>query len=211
MRSFAKYALVLALVLVLAGVTQAQRQGRGGGFNGGLLSNEAVQKELKLSDDQVTKVKDAIKEVQTKHKDDLAGLQGLQGEEGRTKRAEVMKTVRADLKKAVADILTADQKKRLHEIELQQAGTGAFSEEDVQKELKMTDDQKEKIKTITADQRKAMQELRQGGNRPDQAKVAELRKETNAKIMEVLTDHQKETWKKMVGAPFEMPRRQRNQ
>jgi Spy/CpxP family protein refolding chaperone len=214
MRSYGKIVVALGLVLVLAGTSQAQRQGRGrgqGGVGGGeLVNNESVQKELKLSADQITKVKDAIKEVQAKHKDDLAKLRDLQGDENRAQRAEIMKGVRADLKKAIAEVLTPEQQKRLHEIELQQAGARAFEQEDVQKELKLTDDQKEKIKTINADAAKARQELSQGGQRPDREKIQSLRKETNTKIMEVLTDQQKETWKKMTGAPFEIQRRQRN-
>jgi hypothetical protein len=162
-----------------------------------------------MEDDQTTKVKDAVQKVQDKYKDDFAKLRDLTGDEQRTKREELNKTVTGDVLTAVGDILKPDQVKRLKQIELQQAGTRAFTRAEVQKALALKDDQKDTIKTITDDAAKAMRDLGQGGQRTPETreKMTALRKETMEKVQAVLTDDQKKTWKDMTGEPFEIVRR----
>src|SRR5439155_18465089 len=148
MRTACKSMLVLGLALLLAGPALAQRgegrRGFGGGFGGpgALLQNESVQKELKLSDEQVKKIKDASQSIRDKHRDDFEAVRKLEGDEAREKGQELMKTVGEETKKAMADILTPEQNKRFKEIQLQQEGARAFNEADVQKALSLTDDQK---------------------------------------------------------------------
>src|SRR5947209_11668458 len=98
MRSISRVVVVLGLALVLAvpataqqrqrGQGQGRGQGRGGfGFGGvgQLISNEGVQKELKLDSDQVEKAQAAVTKVREKHQDDFAKLQDLSQEERREK------------------------------------------------------------------------------------------------------------------------------
>ena len=91
---------------------------------------------------------------------------------------------------------------------MQQQGAFAFADPEVQKTLKITDEQKEKIKAINEDAQKARQEARPaGGGRPSpeaQKKLADLQKETKEKIDAVLTTEQKKAWKEMTGEPFEV-------
>ncbi len=194
MRSVCKSMLVLGLALLLAGPALAQRgQGRGG-FGGGfggpgfLLQNPGVQKELKLSDDQVKQITQTTESIRDKHRDEFEALGKLEG--------------------------------RLKEITLQQEGARAFNDPEAQKALNLTDDQKEKIKTINEDAAKEMGDLfpprgRRGGGGggapPDpgafkerMTKMAAMRKETLDKVTSVLTDDQKKTWKDMTGAHFEV-------
>jgi len=205
----------------LAQQPQRQRgQGGRGGFGGGvsaamLLANKGVQEELKLTPEEADKAKEAADKIREKYRDDLAKLQDLSQEERREKSGELMKSISADTKKALADVLKPDQMKRLHQIELQARGGEAFAEPDVQKTLKLSDEQKEKLKTISEDSRKEMREARQGArdNPGDAAtKIAAVRKASNEKAMGVLTDDQKKEWKEMTGAPFEvkLERRRRN-
>jgi Spy/CpxP family protein refolding chaperone len=221
MRRLLKTTLILGLALLLAGPALAQRGGRGpGGGGGGLVQNQSVQKELKLSEDQIQKVKEAVDGIRSKHQEERTALRSLQGDERQEKSQELNKRVAEETKQALAGILSAEQSKRLKEITLQQEGARAFNGEEVQKALKLTDDQKDKIKTINEDAAKDMRELfPQGGRRggggggapPDPAvmkermtKVAALRKENLEKVTSVLTDDQKKAWKDMTGAPFEV-------
>ncbi len=61
-----------------------------------------------------------------------------------------------------------------------------------------------------------MQEIRQAAGEDFQAampKIQALRKETNTKVMALMTEDQKKTWKEMTGEPFEIvqqPRRNNN-
>jgi Spy/CpxP family protein refolding chaperone len=61
--------LALAAALTAPAAGQAQFGGRGGGFGGPgmLLQNSGVQKELKLSDEQIKKIKDLGERICEKH------------------------------------------------------------------------------------------------------------------------------------------------
>src|SRR5690242_2646565 len=86
------------LIIGMVAIVQAQ-PGRGrGGFGGGpqfLIANKAVQEDLKLSEDQVAKVKEWTMEFRTKSFEimqdkgiDFKDFKSLQSEEGRAKMAE---------------------------------------------------------------------------------------------------------------------------
>jgi hypothetical protein len=225
MRTFVRIALTLGLVVALAGSASAQRQGGQGrgGFGGGgigfLISNEAVQKELKMDKDQADKAAEAVKKVRDAHMDDFAKLRDVAQEERRTKMQELTKTVNAETEKAVAEVLKPEQLARLKQIELQRAGFAAYTRPEVESALKLTGDQKEKIKTISEDANKQLAELRpmgrgQGGGAGGAGrgpggqnfeKMTAVRKEATEKIVAVLTDDQKKSWKEMTGTPFEVP------
>ena len=227
MRSVLKTLLVLSLAGLLAGPALAQRgQGRGGrgGFGGGpdtLALNPSVQKELNLSEDQIQKIKDVTQSIRDKHKDESDAVRNLQGDERREKGQELRKKISDETNQALAGILKPEQSKRLKEITLQQRGPQAFNDPETQKALNLTDDQKDKIKTINEDSAKDMRELfPQGGRRgaggggggavdpaafkERMTKVAAIRKETMDKVTSVLTEDQKKTWKEMTGQPFEV-------
>jgi hypothetical protein len=207
--------LALGLVALLAGpaLAQQERQRGGGGGRGfgqfglaGLVQMEPVQKELKLDQEQVTKVKDAVQKVQAKHQDDFAKLRDLPREEQQPKRQELTRTVNEETLKAISDILKPDQVKRLKQLELQQAGMVAFSRPDVQKALNLTDEQKQKVRSIADAAGQEMRDIFQGGAAAGaQEKIAEMRKKTMEKIQGVLTDDQKKTWKELTGEPFAFP------
>jgi Spy/CpxP family protein refolding chaperone len=209
MRAFGRIALSVGLAVVLAGPVLAQRGGGGGFGRGGfgmLLQNEGVQKELKLDDDTKTKVKEAVTKVSDAHKDEFAKIRDLPQDERRSKMEELSKTTNEETLKAVGDILTKDQLKRLKQIELQSEGTRAFTRAEVVKALSLTDEEKDKIKEINDDVAKQMQDLRGGGGGGNRGgnmeKIQALRKESMEKLMGVLTADQKKTWKDMTGDPF---------
>jgi Spy/CpxP family protein refolding chaperone len=204
MRSTVKAILTASLVLGMAGFALAQRQGPGGfGGPGFLLMNPGVQKELKLSDDQVSKLKDAMGKVREDHKEDFEKIREASPEE----RQKVMRAVGEETRKAIAGILDAKQMKRLKQIEWQVGGTRALEDPEVQKELKLSDEQKKKLKTIFEDSNKQIRELFQGGNREGaREQFQKLRKDTDEKTNAVLTDEQKKTFKEMKGEPFELQR-----
>jgi hypothetical protein len=200
------------------GQGQGQRQGGfGGGMGGGglamLLLNESVQKELKLDEVQVAKTKDAVSAVQKAHAEDFTKLRDVDQAERPAKQRELNKTVSDEILKGCGDILKAEQIKRLNQIELQNAGTAAFTRPEVEKGLSLKDEQKEKIKTISEETTKALRELQpmrgqggQGGGQGNFAANAEKRaainKEAKEKIQGVLTDEQKTAWKDMTGDAF---------
>jgi Spy/CpxP family protein refolding chaperone len=210
--------LVAAVAFAVAGVTSAQENRRrrpggeggqppgGGAFSGRmmgggllLLANESVQKELKITDEQKTKIKEFADAQQAKMREFFQG-----GQPDREKMAEAMREGREKSEKFVKETLNADQQKRYKQITLQQAGMAAFATEDVQKQLKFTDDQKDKLKSLGEEMRKDMTDLGRGFDQETMQKRRTITKEYNTKAMETLTDEQKKAWKEMTGEPFEI-------
>jgi Spy/CpxP family protein refolding chaperone len=204
-------ALVAALILTTALFASAQPdkgkgKGKGkrpegagfGNFGGSqvfLLTQKSVQDELKTSDEQNTKVK----ELADKQRDGLKGLRELSREERQKKMEEATKAT----EKAVAEILKPEQTKRLKQIQLQQQGPRAFARPETATALKLTDEQKDKVKSIQEDARKEQRELFKGGPGEETRKKAEeLRKTTQEKLLKVLTEEQQSKWKELTGEPF---------
>jgi len=216
MRVLGKVVLAVGVAALLGAPVWAQGF-RGGGMGGSmLLQNASVQKELKLSDDQKDKIKTITKEFREKNKDELAKL--FTPDLDQKERQEIGQKLNHEAMKLLTPVLTDDQRKRFHQLELQVSGAQAFSDPKVQKALKLTDDQKDKIKTIEEDARKEVQEIFQNAGEDRAAamkKLGALRKETLEKVTTVLTDEQKKSWKDMTGKPFEFkfdgpPRRRPN-
>lgn len=112
--------------------------------------------------------------------------------------------------KALSEVLDEKQMKRLRQIELQQRGTRALADAKVQKELKISDEQRGNIKTILEDSGKEIGELFKSAKGGDfqgmREKMTALRKETNEKIEKVLTSDQRKAWKQLLGEEFKLER-----
>jgi Spy/CpxP family protein refolding chaperone len=206
MRGLLKGALVLGLALAMTSAVQAQQRGRGFGGPGFMLQNESVQKELKLTDEQKTKLREALEKVRDNHRDDLAKLRDLSNEE----RQKLLRTVGEESQKAIAGVLDEKQMKRFKQIGWQANGANALNDPEVQKTLKLSDEQKKKLQEIVADSNRKIREAFQGGA-GSREKFQEIRKETQEKANGVLTDEQKKSWKEMQGAPFEIQFQRRQQ
>jgi len=221
MISAKRFLLGVSLLILLVQPVMAQRRPGGqGGFRGRggpggfgnptmLLQNEGVQKELKLSEDQIQKIKDVSEKTREKYREQFESLRSSSSDqsEQREKMQALFRTASEETAKELAGILKPEQDKRLKQIGLQQRGVQAFQDPEVEKELKLTDDQKESIRTIAQDAAQEMREAFQGaqGNFQElREKGAALRKESMNKAMAVLTDEQKKTWKSLTGEPFEL-------
>ena len=114
---------------------------------------------------------------------------------------------------SIKTILKPEQLTRLSELRLQREGVRAWSREEVQKQLNLTDEQKAKIKTLTEAQAQGGGDFRNFRDMSDEER-AKAREEMEARreafdkgMAEVLTPEQKETWAKLQGAKFEFPQR----
>jgi vacuolar-type H+-ATPase subunit H len=210
------------MALFITSNAHAQQQGRRGGRGGTrggasqLLQTPEVQKELKLDAAQIDLLKQLNMELREKGQTVFQSAQGLSPEERDKKISEF----RVESEKKVGEILDAKQKSRLHQLELQQSGMRGLSRPDVQDELKLTPDQRAKIKAAVdserEDMRKAFEGFRAGGQNmtPEQRqeafkKFGEVRTATDGKLGLVLTDAQKKQYQTMQGAAFTFPERQR--
>jgi Spy/CpxP family protein refolding chaperone len=194
--------VLLGTVAVFASSVALAQPPFGGPFGGRgslatLLRQESVQKELKITDDQLKKVEELSEQMREKFQDAFS----LEGEE-RTKK---MQELQKENEKALSEILKPEQWKRLKQISYQQQGAMAVATPDVAKALQITDTQKEQIQKLNREMFEQMREIFTPGTPPDEEarkKMTELRTATADKIMQVLTSEQKTKWKDMQGQPF---------
>ena len=221
MRRFAGATVALTLVCLLS-ADAALAQGRGGrgtrgggGFGGSvatLVANPQVQKELKLTDEQIA----AVKEMQT-------AAQGAGGQRGRgnnqnqtdaerQERRDQAEKRNQERTAKVTALLTDEQNTRLKQIQLWTQGAARLADNaDAAKALALTDDQKGALKTINEESAKKQGELRQKlrGASEDQQKeittqLAGMRTDVEAEAMAVLTDEQKTQFASLRGPKFEL-------
>ena len=207
MRRVATVVGLAVAVMVFSGPAWAQQRNRGRGFGlfgggaGGifLASNEAVQKELKLSVEQ----KKSLETLVAEQREAFQSSQEASPEERREQFRKAGEKARTKVK----EILNSDQQKRLEQIRLQQAGLLAVAEPEVAKQLNLTSDQQKQVTEIVEKGREQFRQSFQGGqgDREERAqRMTKLREEQNEKLSAVLTAEQKEQWKKMLGEKFDV-------
>ncbi len=233
MRFIARFVLAMVLVAGVVATASAQRPQRpGGGFGGGagfgqgvyqmIAISKPLQEEIKMSSEEVTALTDALKPIAEKRQEAMKGIDFRNmSEDDRKTLATKTAELTAETKKAVIGVLKQQQATRLDQIGYQMMGVRAFTNEDVQKQLKVTDEQKEKIKSLTEEYTKDVTELnktrpmvqRGGGEQSeeDMKKMADFRKKTDGlrkeaedKADELMTDEQRKMWKDMQGEKFDM-------
>jgi hypothetical protein len=226
----------IVIAMFLAGcmfaVVQAQ-QGRGmGGFGGGpssLVMDKAVQEDLKMTDDQVTRVKEWAKDFREKaseiRKDKGVEFGKGGGGKGFTpptpEQLEKIAAANAEISKVaykeLGDVLKKEQVERLKQIDRQNMRIAAFSDAEVVSALNLTDAQKTTIKGLATDLGKDTMEIfKEGGGggkgakidpeklKETQGKVSTKQKEYMTKAVDALTDEQKKTWKTLTGDTFDL-------
>jgi hypothetical protein len=127
---------------------------------------------------------------------------------------EQMEKLPDEVMVAISKVLSEKQFKRFRQLDLQKKQNAAFKEASVQKELKMTDEQKKNILTIITDETKEVAELtpkfgggggkgKGGGDfKGNMEKIETVHKDAKEKIYMVLTKDQRKTWRDMVGEEF---------
>jgi hypothetical protein len=169
-----------------------------------LLKSRAVAKEIKLTAGQEMAARRALFEPLGTFTQDLNKLQGLKLEEFQAKSREARQRYYEQERQVVGKVLRPAQAKRIKQIQVQAAGLDAFLQPAVQKELKLSAEQKDKVKGVATDFVKVKQEADKGADAAEvKKKVAALKEDAKTKLLELLTDEQKKTWKEMNGDPFD--------
>jgi Spy/CpxP family protein refolding chaperone len=187
-----------------------------------LLQTPQLKAELKLTDDQVTKIKQVETDVMTSLKTDYDAVMKLPQKDRAaeienkipTKLAELTKDSQAKMSK----ILKPEQEKRAKEIFLQVYGFSIITKDDFATELKLTDAQKKQLTDISGQTRgKAIAAVetpdKDDATKRDQAvsdnrkRMEAIMKESNQQAKAVLTADQLKTLETLKGKafPFTMP------
>jgi Spy/CpxP family protein refolding chaperone len=220
--------LLFAFVGVLMSTAQAETPSGRRGFGDargtllGLLRLEEVQKELKLSEDQATKVNEISEKLRGEMREQYAVLQDIENmQERRAKTTELSNQLDAKAREQLREVLSREQMMRLFQIRLQVRGAVyALNNTRIAGRLELTDEQKKKVAELDkATQDKiteaysALSNLSQEERREKMAelreKVSKMRNEAEEKALGLLTAEQKEAFEKMKGEKFEPPARRR--
>ncbi|HKI17360.1 MAG TPA: hypothetical protein VKA15_05750 [Isosphaeraceae bacterium] len=207
MRSFGKLALTLGALALLASPAWAQGRGGFGGGAAGFLMAPNVQKDLKLTDAQVKKVQETLREIRESHQSDYTALRDASPDVRWTKMATLNATVSDEVKKALS--FSDEQSKRFDQISLQAHGLLAFASPAVDEKLNLTADQKSKIREIAEAARTAgagafNKDASEQQRTEARNKRAAAQKENMNKVQALLTHDQKNVWKELTGEPIEI-------
>jgi RNA polymerase sigma factor (sigma-70 family) len=194
-------------------------------LNGRLLLNRKVLRDIKCDIDQLDKIMDAIEAAERKSQERLNAVFGGANPVANPMALEQMvkdaqKAGEAEMRKATAavvkDHLTAPQRKRLAQIDLQARGYAALATPAVAKVLGLTEAQKEQLaeseKKVATEVGEAIQPPAVGNGAvlvnfdPEKA-LRKAQADATKRSLALLTDEQRKVWKEMTGAPvaFELP------
>lgn len=166
------------------------------------LRNEQIQKEIKLTEDQATKLDEIRRDYSARTQQMYKDLRGVAGGQRYEKLHEMRRQLAKDVEARVRKVLSPQQVDRLRQIMLQvallrQGSARTLLLEQVAGELKITESQKAKLQETENQARREMQER----IRKHQEK---LRAEMLAKILGELDAAQRAKLEKMMGEPFEL-------
>ncbi len=182
---------------------------RGPGFGGPggdpmgsvmLIGSPEVQQELKLSDEQKPKVADVIGKMQEQSRTVFEGfnfqevftLEENERDERFAKMRTQMEGITKQAEERLAKILDKSQSSRFSELQLQRGGVGLLLRDEVSKPLKLSDEQRDKLRELIE-------------QNPPFFAAPDQRKKVETDAIEVLSAKQKEQWTKLRGADFKFP------
>jgi hypothetical protein len=173
-----------------------------------IVFREKVLDELKVTDDQREKLMQLLMEQIMETGPFLDSLTET-GQEREKKLNEHRKQAKEKLDKNLKEVLQPEQRNRLRQVTLQQEGAFALGQEDVRKELKITQSQMMRFMAIMQELHKQVEplvkEAQSGGNPAEiRPKIEKLREDHAKKLEAVLTDAQKKQWRELLGPPFEL-------
>jgi len=191
-----------------------------GAMWGMLLRIEAVQKDLELTDGQKTELKEIADKQMAKMRENMPSkeafqeFQKLTPEQKEARFAQFRKNAEAraeEFKAQIEKVLMPDQIERLRQIAIQIRGVRALEDQEVQSELGLTQEQKDKMKAIRElGMRKGRELFAPKGEqgRPDMREafqaMQKLQKELNQQVMDVLTPEQKQRFTEMQGKKIDL-------
>lgn len=160
-----------------------------------LLRQQSVQKELKLTPDEVEKVHKYCAQ-QWEKAQKASKLSEKEQDQEFTKMAK-------ENERFVDATLTKEQAKRLHQITLQTAGLLCVTRQEVATKLKLTEEQKKRLPQFHKEAHHEVEELIHVTKKEEKReRLRELRETNRKRLLELLTDEQEVAWNKMIGEPF---------
>jgi Spy/CpxP family protein refolding chaperone len=215
-------AMALALGVALLAAAEAQaaegvQRGPGRGLSRGsllgLLRLEQVQKELKLSEEQTTKVGEVAEKLGAEMRKQFTALREIEDrDQRRAKTTEFVNQLEQKAREQLGDVLEREQMMRLYQIRMQvRAVVDSLASRYVAGRLKITDEQKKKLAEIDKESQakrfeiySTMRDATDEQRAEAFQKLRKIRSDANEKALGVLTAEQKEAFEKMQGKKIEL-------
>jgi len=160
-----------------------------------LLRQKSVRDELKINDATDAKIKEYATRQWKKAQEVADHSQAEQDRE--------FDAMAKENEKFLDTTLSKEQRARLHQIVLQQAGLLYVTRTDIALMLKLTEEQKEQARKAQKEARAELEELLDAKDAKErQEKLAELHKTNTQRLTSLFTPQQSAQWKQMIGAPF---------
>ena len=173
-----------------------------GGFGRPIYQEEVVQKELKLTDNQIEQLDEARPDMRSVFGEMAGGFRSA-SEEERTKlreqMGEKMRAMQAKQAEAEKKILSDKQYGRYQELSLQRRGLTALADDTIREKLGVSEDQQKKFEEFTASMRDRFREMFRMGEEERKTLTDEIAKEAFA----ILTPEQRTKWDGLLGQPLE--------
>jgi hypothetical protein len=166
-----------------------------GAFELIILRHQAVRDDLHLSDSQWKRLKEHAAR-QWKKAQELA-------ERPEKQRRERFEAMAKENRKLLKETLKPDQHKRLHQIAMQVAGLLMVTHSEIAEELNLTPEQKKKAEALQEEARKEFRKaIHSEATEGREKHMEDMRQVNRKRLMSILTDKQKEEWKRMRGKKF---------
>ena len=179
-RSLLKVTMALVLAAVLVAAAQAQQRGRGPGMMGrsslvGLLGMGQVREELKLTEEQTTKVRAVAEKLMEGAREQYSALRDMEDRAKRSaKMSELSDELDGKLREQLRDVLQREQMRRLYQIRMQvRAVADSLANERIANRLELTEEQKKNVADVNKEMQAKQTELFSAMRSPD----ASLRRE----------------------------------
>jgi hypothetical protein len=162
-----------------------------------LLKMPTVQKELGLTGEQKAKITEALDKARAAMRELEAGVANAGDEDRPAKIEEAKKTAEVQAmatKKAIEDALLPKQIERLKGVALQRLGVAALMDKEVQRDLKLSDEQVLKIKEANDEKINkglALRMSRESDPKVEEDKRSKIIKDHENQVMDALTAEQR--------------------
>jgi serine/threonine protein kinase len=183
-----------------------------------LLTQRPVQEDLKLTDEQISKIRDLKRQVDSQREEFGGFWPGkVPSQEEKERYLATFRKQAKDNREAIAAILDPAQKTRMKQIGWQLGRHWTFSDPEVIAKLELTTNQIDQIREIqdqarneerqchkeSWDARKAAKDEANKADRDSGRKrIPEIWRTAQARIMSTLSPAQTARWREMVGEPF---------
>lgn len=183
----------------------------------GLIQNSQIKKELNLTEDQSTKIKEIEKDFRTAVKKRVSGVtfKGLDETQQEAKIKEIRKNLDKEIqatREKVTTVLKPEQQTRWKQIGLQIYGWGVLTKDDYSSDLQLTPAQEEKMNQLSDEMITKMRANWQNPNNSQQPReqviasnrqrLEQIVKNTNEGALDILTTEQKKKLETLKGEKF---------